>query len=216
MVDLSTIRPMAVRPIPARPAGFRTAPTRFSPTRCAKSAAWRTRGRWRPPPLTATITFPPTSTISPPSSIWTLSATRASISVPTRWAAPPGPLPAPTPHRHDYLSAYVNDLAAVVDMDAIRDARLNLCADPLGGAGVAYWARIAERYGLRLTIQNDHVDPTFRFMSVDWDGKIRMDCSSPYAMASLIALKDKYDLAFACDTDHDRHGIAGEGEVVLV
>ena len=92
-------------------------------------------------------------------------------------------------------------------MDAIRDARLNLCADPLGGAGVAYWARISERYHLHLTIQNDHPDPTFRFMSVDWDGKIRMDCSSPYAMAGLIALKDKYDLAFACDTDHDRHGI---------
>jgi phosphoglucomutase len=110
-------------------------------------------------------------------------------------------------HRHDYISAYVNDLAAVVDMDAIRDARLNLCADPLGGAGVAYWARIAERYRVPLTIQNDHPDPTFRFMRVDWDGKIRMDCSSPYAMAGLIALKDKYDLAFACDTDHDRHGI---------
>jgi phosphoglucomutase len=73
--------------------------------------------------------------------------------------------------------------------------------------GLAYWARIADRYGLKLTIQNDQPDPTFRFMSVDWDGKIRMDCSSPYAMAGLIALKDKYDLAFACDTDHDRHGI---------
>jgi phosphoglucomutase len=116
-------------------------------------------------------------------------------------------LAAATTHRHDYLSAYVNDLAAVVDMDAIRDAHLNLCADPLGGAGIAYWARISERYGLHLTIQNDRADPTFRFMSVDWDGKIRMDCSSPYAMAGLIALKDKYDLAFACDTDHDRHGI---------
>ena len=116
-------------------------------------------------------------------------------------------LAAATTHRHDYLSAYVNDLAAVVDMDAIRDAHLNLCADPLGGAGIAYWARISERYGLNLTIQNDRADPTFRFMSVDWDGKIRMDCSSPYAMAGLIALKDKYDLAFACDTDHDRHGI---------
>jgi phosphoglucomutase len=116
-------------------------------------------------------------------------------------------LAAATTHRHDYLSAYVNDLAAVVDMDAIRDAHLNLCADPLGGAGIAYWARIFERYGLHLTIQNDRADPTFRFMSVDWDGKIRMDCSSPYAMAGLIALKDKYDLAFACDTDHDRHGI---------
>src|SRR5664280_530965 len=116
-------------------------------------------------------------------------------------------LAAATTHRHDYLSAYVNDLAAVVDMDAIRDAHLNLCADPLGGAGIAYWARISERYALHLTIQNDRADPTFRFMSVDWDGKIRMDCSSPYAMAGLIALKDKYDLAFACDTDHDRHGI---------
>jgi len=112
-----------------------------------------------------------------------------------------------TTHLYDYVSTYVNDLAAVLDMDAIRDARLNLCADPLGGAGIAYWARISERYGLNLTIQNDHADPTFRFMSVDWDGKIRMDCSSPYAMAGLIALKDKFDLAFACDTDHDRHGI---------
>ena len=119
----------------------------------------------------------------------------------------PQALAAATTHRHDYLSEYVNDLAAVVDMDAIHGARLNLCADPLGGAGIAYWARISERFGLNLTIQNDHADPTFRFMSVDWDGKIRMDCSSPYAMAGLIALKDKYDLAFACDTDHDRHGI---------
>jgi phosphoglucomutase len=119
----------------------------------------------------------------------------------------PGALAASTTHRHDYLSAYVNDLAATLDMDAIRDARLHLCADPLGGAGIAYWARIADRYGLSLTIQNDRADPTFRFMSVDWDGKIRMDCSSPYAMAGLIALKDKFDLAFACDTDHDRHGI---------
>ena len=119
----------------------------------------------------------------------------------------PQAVAATTTHRHDYVSGYVNDLGAVLDMDAIRDARLNLCADPLGGAGVAYWGRIAERYGLQLTIQNDHPDPTFRFMSVDWDGKIRMDCSSPYAMAGLIALKDKYDLAFACDTDHDRHGI---------
>ena len=110
-------------------------------------------------------------------------------------------------HPYDYVSSYVNDLGAVVDMDAVRDARLNFCADPLGGAGVAYWARIADRYGLQLTVQHDHVDPTFRFMTVDWDGKIRMDCSSPYAMAGLIALKDKFDLAFACDTDHDRHGI---------
>jgi phosphoglucomutase len=109
--------------------------------------------------------------------------------------------------RHDYISEYVLDLTSVVDMDAIRGAHLNLCADPLGGAGVAYWGRIAERYGLTLAVHHDSVDPTFRFMSVDWDGKIRMDCSSPYAMAGLIALKDKFDLAFACDTDHDRHGI---------
>lgn len=109
--------------------------------------------------------------------------------------------------RHDYISEYVNDLASVVDMEAIRSARLSLCADPLGGAGVVYWGRIAERYGLSLTIQHDVIDPTFRFMRVDWDGKIRMDCSSPYAMAGLIALKDKFDLAFACDTDHDRHGV---------
>jgi phosphoglucomutase len=110
-------------------------------------------------------------------------------------------------YRHDYISEYVNDLASVVDMGSIRAARLSLCADPLGGAGVAYWGRIAERYGLSLTIQHDVVDPTFRFMYVDWDGKIRMDCSSPYAMAGLIALKDKFDVAFACDTDHDRHGV---------
>ncbi len=116
-------------------------------------------------------------------------------------------LAAGTTHRHDYVAEYVDDLGAVVDMEAIREARLNLCADPLGGAGLVYWARIAERYGLNLTVNHDHADPTFQFMSVDWDGKIRMDCSSPYAMAGLIALKDRFDLAFACDTDHDRHGI---------
>ncbi|MEO7651086.1 MAG: phosphoglucomutase (alpha-D-glucose-1,6-bisphosphate-dependent) [Bryobacteraceae bacterium] len=116
-------------------------------------------------------------------------------------------LHAPSTHRHDYTSAYVNDLDAVIDMDAIRGAKLSLAVDPLGGAGVAYWGRINDRYGLGLTILNDSVDPTFRFMSVDWDGKIRMDCSSPYAMAGLIALKDRFDVAFACDTDHDRHGI---------
>jgi len=119
------------------------------------------------------------------------------------------------PHPYDYVSHYVNDLASVVDMEAVRDARLELCADPLGGAGVAYWARIADKYRLNLTIQHDHVDPTFRFMSVDWDGKIRMDCSSPYAMAGLIALKDKFDLAFACDTDHDRHGIVAHSAGLL-
>ena len=112
-----------------------------------------------------------------------------------------------TTHRHDYVSAYVNDLGSVLDMDAIRGAQLNVGVDPLGGAGVAYWGRIAERYGVPLTVLNDAVDPTFRFMSVDWDGKIRMDCSSPYAMAGLIALKDRFDVAFGCDTDHDRHGV---------
>jgi phosphoglucomutase len=110
-------------------------------------------------------------------------------------------------HRHDYVSAYTADLCSAVDLDAIKGAGLKLCADALGGAGVAYWGRIAERYGLSLAIQHDHPDPTFRFMRLDWDGKIRMDCSSPYAMAGLIALKDQFDITFACDTDHDRHGI---------
>jgi phosphoglucomutase len=109
--------------------------------------------------------------------------------------------------RHDYIAEYVGDLPSVVDMEAIRGAHLKLCADALGGAGVAYWGRIAERYSLDMAVEHDAVDPTFRFLHVDWDGKIRMDCSSPYAMAGLIALKDKFDLAFACDTDHDRHGI---------
>jgi phosphoglucomutase len=116
-------------------------------------------------------------------------------------------LAAPSTVRHDYVTAYVNDLGAVVDLEAVRNARLRLGADPLGGAGVAYWGRIAERYGLDINVQHADVDPTFRFMSLDWDGKIRMDCSSPYAMAGLIAMKDKFDLSFACDTDHDRHGI---------
>jgi phosphoglucomutase len=116
-------------------------------------------------------------------------------------------LRAPTTHRHDYLNAYVGDLSSVVDMGAIRDARIGLGVDPLGGAAVHYWASIAERYGLDLTVVNDTVDPTFRFMTVDWDGQIRMDPSSPYAMQGLIALKDRFRLAFACDTDADRHGI---------
>src|SRR6185437_15353660 len=110
-------------------------------------------------------------------------------------------LRADTTHRYDYVSNYVNDLGAVIDFPAITNAGLNLAVDPLGGAGVAYWRRIGERYGLKLTVVNTNVDPTFRFMSLDWDGKIRMDCSSPYAMAGLIALKDRYDVAFACDTD---------------
>jgi phosphoglucomutase len=112
-----------------------------------------------------------------------------------------------TTHVHDYVSAYVGDLGAVVDMEAIRRAQLRIGVDPLGGAGVAYWAPIIERYGVDVQLVNATVDPTFRFMTVDWDGKIRMDCSSPYAMASLIALKDRFDVAFANDTDHDRHGI---------
>ena len=114
---------------------------------------------------------------------------------------------AATLHRHDYLDSYVADLDAVVDMRAIAAARLNIGVDPLGGASVAYWRPIAERYGLELHLVNDVVDPTFRFMTVDWDGKIRMDCSSPYAMARLIGLRDKFDIAFANDTDADRHGI---------
>jgi phosphoglucomutase len=116
-------------------------------------------------------------------------------------------LRASTTHRHDYIDAYVGDLAAVLDLDAIRAAGLRLGVDPLGGAGVDYWQPIAERYGLNLTVVNAAVDPTFRFMTLDWDGRIRMDPSSPYAMRSLIALKDRFDVAFACDTDHDRHGI---------
>jgi phosphoglucomutase len=110
-------------------------------------------------------------------------------------------------HRYDYVSAYVDELPDIIDIDAIRSAGLRLGVDPLGGAGVAYWPAINERLGLKIDILNRYVDPTFRFMSLDWDGKIRMDCSSPYAMAALIALKDRFDVAFACDTDHDRHGI---------
>ncbi len=116
-------------------------------------------------------------------------------------------LRAPTTHRHDYLNAYITDLANVIDMDAIRAVKISMGVDPLGGAGVHYWGPIAERYGLNLTVVNEAVDPTFRFMTVDWDGQIRMDPSSPYAMRSLISLKDRFDIAFACDTDHDRHGI---------
>jgi phosphoglucomutase len=112
-----------------------------------------------------------------------------------------------TVQRHDYVSAYVGDLPAVVDLDLIRGSDLKLGVDPLGGASVAYWAAIAERQGLNLTITNDAVDPTFRFVPVDWDGKIRMDCSSPYAMAKLTELADRFDVAFANDPDADRHGI---------
>ena len=110
-------------------------------------------------------------------------------------------------HGYDYVGTYVDDLGAVLDMDAIRGAGLKIGVDPLGGAGVAYWGPLVERYGIAIEIVNKTVDPTFGFMSLDWDGKIRMDCSSPYAMAKLIALKDRFDIAFGNDTDHDRHGI---------
>ncbi len=114
---------------------------------------------------------------------------------------------ASTTHQHDYIGAYVNDLSNVVDMDTIKAAGLKLGIDPLGGSGVAYWQPIVERYGLNIDVVNPAVDPTFRFMPLDWDGKIRMDCSSPYAMANLIALKDRFDVAFGNDADNDRHGI---------
>ncbi len=116
-------------------------------------------------------------------------------------------LKASTTHQYDYMTPYVNDLANVIDLDLIRDSGLKLGADPLGGASVAYWEPIAQRYGLNVTVVNKAVDPTFRFMSVDHDGKIRMDCSSPYAMANLIGLKDSYAIAFGNDADSDRHGI---------
>ena len=116
-------------------------------------------------------------------------------------------LKAATTTRYDYVRSYLADLATVIDFDRIRNAKLRLGIDPLGGAAVAYWRPLAERYGLDLHIVNDKVDPTFGFMTLDWDGKIRMDCSSPYAMASLIGLKDQFDLAFGNDTDTDRHGI---------
>jgi phosphoglucomutase len=112
-----------------------------------------------------------------------------------------------TTHRHDYLNNYVNDLGNIIDMDTICNSKIRMGADPLGGAGVHYWEPIAERYKLNLTIVNKIVDPTFSFMTVDWDGQIRMDPSSSYAMQSLIKMKDKFDISFACDTDHDRHGI---------
>lgn len=116
-------------------------------------------------------------------------------------------LQAVTTHRHDYLNSYVRDLGNVIDMQAIADSGLRLGVDPLGGAGVRYWPAIAEQYKLNLDVVNTQVDPTFRFMSLDWDGRVRMDPSSSFAMHSLLALKDRYQVAFACDPDHDRHGI---------
>ena len=114
---------------------------------------------------------------------------------------------ASTTHSHDYLDAYVADLANVIDFDAIRQAGVHMGVDPLGGAGVHYWAPVAERYRIDLNVVSDVVDPQFAFMTLDWDGKIRMDPSSSFAMQRLIGLKDRYDVAFACDTDHDRHGV---------
>lgn len=116
-------------------------------------------------------------------------------------------LRASTTHPHDFLHPYVEDLSHVIDMDILRGSKIRLGVDPLGGAGVRFWQPIAERYKLDLAVVNPAVDPTFRFMTLDWDGQIRMDPSSPFAMQSLIQLKDQFDVAFACDTDHDRHGI---------
>ena len=113
------------------------------------------------------------------------------------------------------MDAYIGDLTSVVDLEVLRSADLNLGVDPLGGAGVHYWGLISDRYKLPLTVVNEAVDPTFRFMTLDWDGKIRMDCSSPYAMQRLIALKDHFDVAWACDTDHDRHGIVSRSSGLL-
>ena len=115
-------------------------------------------------------------------------------------------------HRHDYIGPYVEDLAQVVDMDIIRSSGVRIGIDPLGGAGVGFWQPIIERYGIAATIVSDEVDPTFGFMTADWDGRIRMDCSSPYAMTRLVAMHGRFDVAFANDTDADRHGIvAGSG-----
>ncbi len=124
-------------------------------------------------------------------------------------------LRASTTHRHDYLGAYVADLENVIDVGAIGASGIRLGVDPLGGAGIDYWVPIAQRYGLNLTVVNKSVDPTFRFMTLDWDGKIRMDPSSLYAMQSLIGLKDQFDVAFACDTDHDRHGVVTKSAGLL-
>jgi phosphoglucomutase len=117
--------------------------------------------------------------------------------------------------RHDFLTEYCDSLASVIDFDPLQNSKLKLAVDPLGGAGVYYWPRIVDQYNLSVEVLNPHVDPTFRFMTCDWDGKVRMDCSSPYAMASMIAKKDLYDVAWACDTDHDRHGIVTRSSGLL-
>ncbi len=124
-------------------------------------------------------------------------------------------LAADTTVAYDFITPYVADLGNVIDMEAIAKAGLNICADAMGGAGLRYWKPIAEKYGMNLTIINDSVDPTFSFMAVDRDGKVRMDCSSPYAMASLVALKDKFDIAFGNDPDYDRHGIVTKSAGLL-
>lgn len=124
-------------------------------------------------------------------------------------------LHAPTTHRYDFLNSYVKELSSVIDLEVIRDSKIKIGVDPLGGAGVNYWKPIAELYGLNLTVVNKEVDPTFRFMTVDWDGQIRMDPSSPYAMRRLIELRDQFDISMACDTDHDRHGIVTRSSGLL-
>ena len=124
-------------------------------------------------------------------------------------------LQATTTHRHDFMNAYVGDLGNVIDMDVIREAKVRMGVDPLGGAGVHYWAAIADRYRLDLSVISELVDPTFAFMPLDWDGRIRMDPSSPYAMQRLVDIKSRFDVAFACDTDHDRHGIVTPGVGLL-
>jgi len=122
---------------------------------------------------------------------------------------------AATTHAHGYLDAYVADLSSVIDLEVVRQADVKMGVDPLGGASVDYWGAIAERYRLNLEVLNRVVDPTFRFMSVDWDGQIRMDPSSPFAMARMVELKDKFQVAFACDTDADRHGIVSQSRGLL-
>ena len=124
-------------------------------------------------------------------------------------------LKSPTTHRHNYLESYIKDLSNVIDMDVIRDSKITLGVDPLGGAGVHYWKFIADYYQLNLTVVSEQVDPTFSFMTVDWDGQIRMDPSSTYAMQRLIHLKDRFEISFACDTDHDRHGIVTKSSGLL-
>lgn len=124
-------------------------------------------------------------------------------------------LQASTTHKYDYLDSYVRDLDNVIDMEAIRRSKISLGVDPLGGAGIHYWEPIAKRYGLNLTVVNKIIDPTFSFMTLDWDGQIRMDPSSPYAMQKLIDLKDSFDISFACDTDYDRHGIVTKSAGLL-